>query len=177
MAKSRQAKETALAELTDLLQASKLTVVAKYDGTNVRAMQDLRRKAAENATTVKVAKNRVVRLAISNVESIKDVDTTAFKGQLLYAFNADDEVAPAQVLNEFAKTNPNIEFVGAVSDTGEFFDAEQVKQLANLPSKDQLRGQLVGTIAAPLSGFANVLAGNIRGFVTVLGARAEKLEG
>lgn len=176
MAKSKQAKETALAELTDLLQSSKLTVVAQYTGTSVKALQDLRRAAAENETTVKVAKNRIVRIAVSKVDAIKDVDTSALTGQLLYAFNADDEVAPAQILNEFAKSNPTIEFVGAVSETGEFFDAEQVKQLANLPSKDQLRGQLVGTIAAPLSGFANVLAGNIRGLVTVLGARAEKME-
>lgn len=177
MATTKQAKETALAELTELLQSSKLTVIAQYAGTSVTALQELRRNASENATTVKVAKNRIVRLAISNVESIKDVDTSALTGQLLYAFNAEDEVAPAQVLNNFAKTHPNLEFVGAVSDTGEFFNAEQVKQLANLPSKDQLRGQLVGTIAAPVSGFVNVLAGNIRGFVTVLGARAEKLEG
>ena len=94
---------------------------------------------------------------------------------LLYAFNADDEVAPAQNLYNFAKTNPNIEFVGAYTIDGLFIGADDVKQLASLPSKDQLRGLLVGMFAAPLSGFVNVLSGNIRGVLNVLSARAETI--
>ncbi|HEY1644864.1 MAG TPA: 50S ribosomal protein L10, partial [Candidatus Saccharimonadales bacterium] len=91
------------------------------------------------------------------------------------AFNSEDEVAPAQILASFAKTNPGIEFVGAFSSDGQFMVAEDVKILANLPSKDQLRAMLVGTLAAPLSGFANVLSGNVRGVLNVLNARSEQL--
>jgi large subunit ribosomal protein L10 len=94
---------------------------------------------------------------------------------LLYAFNSEDEVAPAQNLQAFAKTNPTLEFVGAITADGQFMSAEDVKALANLPSKEQLRAMLVGTIAAPLSGFVNVLSGNIRGVLNVLNARAEAL--
>jgi len=61
------------------------------------------------------------------------------------------------------------------SSDGKFLAAEDVKVLAALPSKEQLRGQLVGTIAAPLSGFVNVLAGNVRGVLNVLSARADQL--
>ena len=99
----------------------------------------------------------------------------ALEGMLLYAFNDQDEVAPAQSLNAFAKKNPTLAFVGAITADGQFMDAADVKALANLPTKDQLRAQLVGTIGAPLSGFANVLAGNVRGVMNVLNARAEAI--
>jgi large subunit ribosomal protein L10 len=78
---------------------------------------------------------------------------------------------------DFAKTHPSIELKGAIDSEGVVMDEAQVKQLASLPSKEQLRGQLVGTIAAPLSGFVNVLSGNIRGLVNVLNAREQQLEG
>lgn len=176
MALSRSSKEAILAELTELLSDSKITVVANYTGTSVKAMQDLRAKASENGTRVLVTKNRLFKLALSNHENLKDADTSELSGQLLYAFNAEDEVAPAQSLYEFAKENPTLEFVGAISEDGTFMTKEQVTALAQLPSKEQLQAQLVGTIAAPLSGFVNVLAGNMRGLVNVLNARASELE-
>ena len=176
MARSRQSKEEVLSELTTLLNDSKLTVFATYAGISVANMQELRRSASESNTRVMVAKNRLVKLAALEVDHLKDVDFSNLNGQLVYAFNSDDEVAPAQSLSAFAKNNPQLEFVGGVNADGEFFSAEQVKALADLPSKDQLRGQLVGTIAAPLSGFVSVLSGNMRGLVNVLGARQAELE-
>ena len=139
-------------------------------------MQQLRRSAGESNTRVMVAKNRLFKIAAMKVDHLKDVDFESLTGQLVYAFNSEDEVAPAQSLNAFAKENPQLEFVGAVNGEGEFFTAEQVKALADLPNKDQLRGQLVGTIAAPLSGFVSVLSGNMSGLVNVLNARQAELE-
>lgn len=176
MAKSRDAKNQELTELVDLLAESKLTVVAQYSGMSVDQMQTLKSDSKESNTHVRVAKNRLVKLAASKVDSLKDTDLSGMSGQLLYAFNSDDEVAPAQALNTFAKQNPELQFVGAISETGDFLDAEQVKALADLPSKDQLRGQLVGVLAAPLSGLVGVLGGNMRGLVTVLNARKEAIE-
>lgn len=177
MALSRQAKEAALAEISELLKTTKMLVVAKYTGTTVKEAQELRQAAADNSTVLKVTKNRLVILAMKANEDLKDADTSVLEGQLMYAFNAEDEVAPAQVLHNFAKQHPQIEFVGAYSEDGTFMDAEQVKQLAQLPSKEQLRGQLVGTVAAPLSGLVNVLGGNVRGLVNVLNARVQEMEG
>lgn len=177
MALTREAKESVVAEMNNLLSATKITVVAKYTGTTVQEIQQLRRQASETNTDLKIAKNRLVIKAMSNHETLKSADTSKLEGQLLYAFNADDEVAPAQVLYAFSKEHPQIEFVGAYSDDGSWMDAEQVSQLAQLPSKEQLRAQLVGTIAAPISGFVNVLNGNLRGFVNVLNARAQEMEG
>lgn len=175
MALTKTRKQDVVQEVSDLLGASKLTVVAKYQGTGVKALQGLRRDARASGTKVKVVKNRLVIQALKSTEGLQAVDTSALTGMLLYAFNSDDEVAPAQNLQAFAKANPTLEFVGAITADGQFMAAEDVKVLANLPSKEQLRGMLVGTIAAPLSGFANVLAGNVRGVLNVLNARAEAL--
>jgi len=175
MALSKDKKIEVVAEIGQLLDSSKLTVVAKYSGTPVKAMQELRRQARDSGTTISVAKNRLVKKAMDSNQRFKDSDMSLLTGQLMYAFNADDEVAPAQVLANFAKTEPQIEFIGAYSSDGQLLAAEDVKVLAALPSKDQLRAQLAGTIAAPLSGFVNVLAGNVRGVLNVLSARAEQI--
>jgi len=176
MALTKDKKHEVVAEVSDLLSSSKLTVVAKYQGTGVKALQELRRSARDNGTKVKVVKNRLVIKAIEQTPSLKDLDKSVFEGMLMYAFNSEDEVAPAQSLANFAKTNPTLEFVGAITAEGTFIGADDVKALASLPSKDQLRGILVGTIAAPLSGFVNVMAGNVRGVLNVLNARAEAIK-
>jgi large subunit ribosomal protein L10 len=176
MALSKEKKAEVVSEVGELLAKSKLTVVAKYPGTSVKAMQSLRHEARQNGTTVKVIKNRLFKLALGANPTLKKVDSSTLSGQLLYAFNAEDEVAPAQSLANFAKTEPQLQFVGAISAEGQFLPAEDVKALASLPSKDQLRGLAVGTIAAPLSGFVNVLAGNVRGILNVLNARSQQLE-
>lgn len=175
MALTKDKKNEVVAEVVGLLTNSKLTVVAQYTGTTVKAMQDLRKQANANNTVVRVVKNRLVKQALAQVETLKSADTSELKDQLLYAFNSVDEVAPAQVLSKFAKTEPSLQFVGAFTAEGLFIGADDVNALASLPSKDQLRGMLVGTIAAPLSGFANVLAGNVRGVLNVLNARGESI--
>ena len=176
MAQSRESKESDLAELAELFTNSKLTVVASYTGLGVQQMQELRKQSAESSTRVRVAKNRLVKLALAQNDVFKESDLSAFTGQLLYAFNSEDEVAPAQVLNNFAKSNSELQFVAAINQDGEVFTAEQVAALADLPTKEQLRAQVVGTIAAPLSGLVGVLSGNLRGLANVLNARQEQLE-
>lgn len=177
MALSQEKKEAIVGELVEHLSNSKITVMAQYTGMTVKDAQELRKLAKENGTSLLVVKNRLVKVAMSKVEALKDVDTSTLEGQLMYAFNPEDEVAPAQTLANFAKTHPAIDLKGAFDANGELMDEAQVKQLASLPSKEQLRGQLVGTIAAPLGGFVNVLSGNIRGLVNVLNAREQQLEG
>ena len=176
MALTKEKKHEVVDEVSNLLNSSKMTVVATYQGTPVKAMQTLRRDTKAGGTTVKVVKNRLVMQALKQSDTFKDADTSVLNGMLLYAFNADDEVAPAQALATFAKTQPTLEFVGAFTAEGQFLPSEDVKALASLPTKDQLRGQLVGLIAAPLSGFVNVMAGNVRGILNVLSARAEAIE-
>ena len=175
MALTKDKKNEVVAEATQLLGGSKLTVLAKYQGTSVKALQQLRRDAGTNGTKVQVIKNRLFKLALASDSKFSNVDQSVLTGQILYAFNDQDEVAPAQSLASFAKTEPQVEFIGGISADGSFISADDVKALAALPSKDQLRGMLVGTLAAPLSGFVNVMAGNVRGVLNVLNARSEQL--
>lgn len=175
MALTKDQKSEVIGEIGELLKDSKLTVIARYRGTSVKSMQELRRGARDNGTTVRVVKNRLFKKVLDGDERFKEADTSYLTGQLMYAFNPEDEVAPAQALATFAKKEPQVEFVGALDNEGSFMSAEDVAVLASLPSKEQLRAQLVGTILTPLSGFASVVGGNLRGFVNILSARAENL--
>ncbi|MBI2588626.1 50S ribosomal protein L10 [Candidatus Saccharibacteria bacterium] len=174
MAISKDKKREVVAQVETLLKNSKMTVIAKYQGTPVKAMQSLRTQARDSDTELKVIKNRLFKQALSANETLKDVEMgQLLRGQLIYAFNSHDEVAPAQNLAQFARSNPHIEFVAALNAEGNLLSVEEVKQLASLPTKDQLRAQLVATISAPASGFVNVLSGNLRGFFNILSAKAE----
>lgn len=172
MALTKQQKSDVIAEVSDLLSSSKMTVVAKYQGTTVKAMQQLRRSAKDNGTTVKVAKNRLVVQALKGVTALKDVETSALEGMLLYAFNGEDEVAPAQALAQFAKANPSIEFVGAISAEGKLLGAEEVKALAMLPGKNQLIAEVVAQLLSPVHDSVNALSGNLHALLDGIEAKA-----
>jgi large subunit ribosomal protein L10 len=161
MALTKDKKNEVVAEVAALLGSSKMTVVTKYQGTTVKALQSLRREGRNNGTQLKVVKNRLVIKALQQNDALKAVDTAALEGMLLYAFNAEDEVAPAQVIANFAKTNPTLEFVGAISAEGKFLTADEVKSLATLPSKNELIGQVVGMLFSPLNDVTNALSGNL----------------
>jgi large subunit ribosomal protein L10 len=173
MALTKVKKDEVVAEVADLLKASRMTVVTRYQGTTVKALQSLRREGRSNNTQLKVIKNRLVIKAIEQTEALKGVDTSALEGMLLYAFNADDEVAPAQVIANFAKTNPTLEFVGAISAEGKFLTADEVKSLATLPSKDQLIGQVVAMLLSPVNDVTNALSGNLHALLDGIGDKAK----
>jgi large subunit ribosomal protein L10 len=172
MALTKDKKNEVVSEVKDLLNTSKMTVVAKYQGTTVKALQQLRRDARTNGTQVKVVKNRLVMQALKATDTLKDVDTVALEGMLLYAFNGDDEVAAAQVLNTFAKANPTIEFVGAISPEGVFVSAEDVKALANLPGKNQLIAEVIAQLLSPVHDVTNALSGNLHALLDGIEAKA-----
>jgi large subunit ribosomal protein L10 len=172
MALTKIEKQEVISEVADLLSSSKMTVVAKYQGTTVKAMQTLRRDARENGTKVKVVKNRLLIQALKSTDKLKDVSTDQLEGMLLYAFNGDDEVAAAQVLNNFAKTNPSIEFVGAISAEGEFVDAAGVKSLASLPGKNQLIAEVIAQLLSPIHDTTSALSGNLHALLDGVSAKA-----
>jgi len=172
MALSKDKKHEVVKEVTEALSTSKMTVVATYQGTTVKALQQLRRDARAGGTTLRVVKNRLVVKALHDVDTLKSVDTSALNGQLLYAFNMEDEVAPAQVLATFAKLNPSIEFVGAITAQGTFISAEEVKALATLPSKENLIAQVIATLGSPLNDVTNGLSGNLHALLDGIEAKA-----
>jgi len=172
MALTKQEKQDVVAEIGELLKASKMTVVAKYQGTTVKAMQGLRRKARDNGTKVKVVKNRLVVQALKASDAHKNTDAAALEGMLLYAFNGEDEVAAAQVLADFAKANPTIEFVGAIDAAGAFLGADDVKALAALPGKNQLIAETVAMLLSPVHDVTNALSGNLHALLDGIEAKA-----
>lgn len=172
MALTKDKKNEVVKEISDLLAGSKMTVVAAYQGTPVKAMQGLRRTGRDNGTQLKVVKNRLVIKAIESTDNLKDVDTSALRGMLLYAFNSEDEVAPAQTLANFAKTQPTIEFVGAISSDGKFLTAAEVESLATLPSKNELIAQVVATLLSPVNDVTNALSGNLHALLDGVEAKA-----
>lgn len=172
MALTKDKKNEVVSEVSQLLASSKMTVVTTYKGTPVKALQQLRRQAKDNGTSMQVVKNRLVIKAIEQTKSLKDVDTSTLQGMLLYAFNSEDEVAPAQVIANFAKTQPTLEFVGGITAEGKFLTADEVKALASLPSKTQLIAGIINTLNSPVNGVVSSLSGNLHGLLNALEAKA-----
>lgn len=172
MALTKAKKEEVVSEVTQLITDSKLTVVAKYQGTSVAQIQELRKAAKEDGTSVKVIKNRLFKQALKGNDTYKDANVSQLTDQLLYAFNVTDEVAPAKSLAAFAKTNPSIVFVGAYTAEGAFIGADDVKALASLPSKNELIADLLATLDSPLNDVMSGLSGGLGGILSGLEAKA-----
>jgi large subunit ribosomal protein L10 len=173
MAISREAKESAVAQLSDELGRIKLAVMTDYRGLTVREVEELREALRKEGMTYRVTKNTLLRLASKNNPALAEIDPAAFTGPTALAMGFDDEMAPARVIFQYAKTHQALEIVGAITADGQVLDAAQVKALATLPSREQLIAQVVGTIAAPLSGFVGVMSGNVRSIINVLNALSE----
>lgn len=170
MAISKTQKEEVLAQLSTDLGNVKLVVLTDYRGLRVVEVEELRDKLAQENMSYRVTKNTLLKLAVSQTPALKNLDLSVFKGPMALAMGFDDEVAPARLIFQFAKAHKALEIVGAITGDGQLLSAAQVKALASLPSREQLLGQVVGTIAAPLSSFMSVLSGNIRNLFYVLNA-------
>ncbi len=172
MAISRDKKNELVAELNELLSGAKTTVFATYQGLTVADVQALRAQAREASVTIKVVKNRLVHVALSGIDTYKDVDVSSIKGQLIYAISSEDEVAPAKVFNEFAKTNPALNIAGGLSAEGGLLSADDVKALAALPSKNQLIAEVVAQLLSPVHDVTNALSGNLHALLDGIEAKA-----
>ena len=153
-------------ELVERLAKTKAAVFADYTGLSVAKLTELRRKLSAQSGELKVAKKTLIDLSFKQ-GGIAGVNTKNMSGQVMVAFGYNDEVAPAKILNDFTKKNEQLKILGGILEN-KFIDSAGVLSLAKLPSKQELLGQLVGTIAAPMSEMLNVLQGNLRGLVRIL---------
>jgi large subunit ribosomal protein L10 len=172
MAISRDKKNELVAEFTELLTNAKTTAFATYQGLSVADIQKLRANARENGVTIKVVKNRLVRVVLSGIDAYKDVDTSSLTGQLLYAVSSEDEVAPAKVISEFAKTNDALVIAGGLSAESGLMSADDVKALAALPSKSQLIAEVIAQLLSPVHDVTNALSGNLHALLDGVEAKA-----
>ncbi|MDO4271680.1 MAG: 50S ribosomal protein L10 [Candidatus Saccharibacteria bacterium] len=172
MAISHSKKETLVAELADILSNFKMVAFAEYAGISVADLQQLRRAAREQNVTIKVVKNRLVKVAMSQNETLKDTDTSLMKGQVLYAISDEDEVMPAKVLATFAEKHPEIKLVGGFDSLGASLNTEDVVALAKLPSRNELIAQTVAQLLSPVNDVTNALSGNLHGLLDGLAEHA-----
>ena len=169
----RPEKAGKVAELKDLLSSSKGAVLVDYCGLTVAEDTELRSKMREAGVKYMVAKNTFIRIAAKEA-GIEGLDAYLEHNTAL-AFSAEDPVAPAKILNDFSKDHKALELKAGVLD-GKVIAVEEVKALAELPSREELLAKLVGSMQAPISGLVNVLQGTIRNFVYTLEAVRQKKE-
>lgn len=169
---NKQQKQTLVAEVTKKIKNSKALVFAGFKGVSVKDITTVRRELSKNGSGWQVLKKTLLNIALKDAGIV--VDVRKLDGQIGVAFS-HDEVTAAKVLAEFAKTNKTVPFTIEGGSLGvKELSIEEVKALAKLPSQDEMRAKLVGTLQAPISSFVRVLSGNLSGLVQVLKAIEEK---
>ncbi|MDP4796795.1 MAG: 50S ribosomal protein L10 [Rhodospirillales bacterium] len=168
----RTEKSKLVTELRGTFENANIVVVSHYTGLNVAEISDLRAKMRAAGASFKVTKNRLTRLALEGTpyDQIGDL----FTGPTAIAYS-DDPVAPAKVAVEFAKKNDKFVVLGgAMKDVR--LDTDSIKQLATLPSLDELRAKIVGMLNTPATRVAGVLQAPAGQIARVLGARSQQSE-
>ncbi|MCL2002232.1 50S ribosomal protein L10 [Candidatus Saccharibacteria bacterium] len=173
MAISRDKKTELVAELKDALSNAKMTVFAAYDGMSVKDLQELRKAARAEGVKISVAKNRLVRVALGEMDTYKESNPD-LTGQLLYAFSDADEVLPASVLDKFARTGATLKMRGGISGDGKVLAEGEVIALAKLPSKNALIGQVISQLLSGVNDSVNALSGNLHALLDGVEANSAK---
>ena len=166
----RAEKREFVAEMKDTLSGVGSIVVAKYTGLSVAEMTEFRSSMREAGGTVKVAKNRLVKLALEGTDAEHMGDL--LKGPTLLAY-AEDPVAAPKAADAFAKKNEKLVVLGGAMGATNL-DANGVKSLASLPSLDELRGKLIGMISTPAQRIAMVTSAPAGQVARVIGAYSSK---
>ena len=170
-----QAKREMIDELASLLKRSNAVFIAEYRGLTVKKITACRRQITQAGGEMRIAKNTLMRIALSEcgMTEASEIDT----GPNGYILSYGDVTAVAKAIRDFSKEKGNEALVvkGAILEN-KVLTKEQVFALADLPSKEQLIAQVVGTIAAPLRGLVTVLSGPSRGLVTCLSQIKDKKE-
>lgn len=168
----RAAKAESITELSGVFKASNVVVVAHYSGLSVTQMQTLRRQMKQAGATVKVAKNRLAKIALKDTDAVSIAPL--LKGPTVLAFSGDPVAAP-KVAIDFAKANEQFVILGgSMGKTA--LDIDGVKALAALPSLDELRAKIVGLIQAPATKIAQLTTAPASKLARVIQAYASKGE-
>lgn len=159
------------AQKTELLQAleadikNQALLFINYAGLTVADINSLRDETFSANCRVKVAKNTILRKALADASV--NIEGDILDQPLALVISPDDEVAVSKIVQKFADEHESAEILGGIID-GKFVDAAKVKLLSALPGREELLAKVVGSINAPISGFVQVMVGNLRGLVSVL---------
>jgi large subunit ribosomal protein L10 len=167
----RAQKEKVVEELGQIFESSGVVVVAHYAGITVAQMQDLRAKMRDVGGSVRVAKNKLAKIALEGTPAAKMADLLTGMTVMTYS---EDPVAAAKIAEEYAKKNENFVILGgAMGDT--MLDPAGVKAVAAMPSREELIASIVSCIGAPASNIAGAIgapASNIAGILSTIEDRA-----
>ncbi len=168
----RAAKRELVASMHDVFKDTGVVVVAHYAGMTVAQMTDLRRRVKEAGGTVKVAKNRLAKLALQDTDAAGIADL--FKGPTCVAYSPDP-IAAAKVAVTYSKENDKLVILGGAMGST-VLDSAGVKALADLPSLDELRAKLIGLVQAPMVKIARIVKEPGGQLARVVQAKAAKVE-
>ncbi len=168
---TKKQKKQIVEEIATKAKSAKAVVFSDFKGVKVKDLTDLKKELRSAGVDFKVSKKTLINIAFK--EAGIEVDTKKMEGQVAVSISSQDEVAAAKIIEKFSKANQNLKILGGVLEN-KLIGVDQVKALAKLPSREELLGKLVGTLQAPISGFVNVCAGNLRGLVHVLKGISEK---
>ena len=173
MAKTKEQKKKIINDFKEKINKAKSIIFVKFSSLNVNKNEELRNQLRESGGEYYVTKKTLINLALKD-SALKDIEIKKFDGQAATIFGYDDEVSPAKIVAKFKKDNEGkLEFIGGILEN-KFISSESVAALAQIPSKQELYAKIVGSINAPIAGFVNALAGNLRNLVYVLKAIEEK---
>ena len=147
-------KQPIVDEIKAQLDGAKSMVVVDYRGISVADVTELRKQCREAGVVYKVYKNTMVKRAVEGTEFegvVKDLE-----GTNAFAISKEDATAPARILAKFAKTAPALEIKAGVVE-GTFYDANGMKAIANVPSREELLSKLLGSLQSPITNLARVL--------------------
>jgi large subunit ribosomal protein L10 len=168
----RAAKKELVAALNGVFKTSNVVVVAHYAGLTVAQMQTLRKQMKQAGASVKVAKNRLAKIALEGTDAA--AVAPLLKGPTVIAYSTDPVAAP-KVANDFAKTHDKFVILGGAMGTTAL-NPDGVKALASLPSLDELRAKIVGLIQAPATKIAQLINAPAAKVARVVQAYASKIE-
>lgn len=169
---TRERKEDLIADLAEMLNKSQAIIIADYRGLPTTELANLRNKLRKIKSGLHVTKNTLFQLALQRANM--PVPTELLDGPTAVAFCYNDIAGTAKAVNDFFK-DKEVKVKGAIMG-GSVLSAADAVALANLPSREQLFGRLLGTINAPATQVAGVMASGIRQVLYLLKARAEQLE-
>ena len=141
-------KQPIVDEIKELLSSAQAMVLADYRGLTVDEDTKLRRSLREAGVTYKVYKNTLIKRAVEGTEF--EAVASLLEGPTAIAVSAEDATAPARVLFEASKNMPSLELKGGVV-AGEYYDADMIKVIATIPSREVLIGKLLGSIQSPIA--------------------------
>jgi large subunit ribosomal protein L10 len=164
---TRLQKNKLVKDLADKIKNSKAMVFSDFKGLSVKDMTSLRKELREKGVDFQVIKKTLLDIALKDAKM--EMNAKEMEGQIAVAVSSQDEVEAAKIIAKLAKANENLKIVGGILGK-QNLTKEEVLNLSKLPGKEELLAKLVYTLNAPVSGFVNALAGNIRNLVQVLKA-------